>query len=69
MPEPGKGEGGGPTLRDVQVDLSGAEERIRTIERARTDLVATLEEVAAAYAASPRGAAGVEATVRTLLPG
>ena len=37
LPEPGNGEGGGPTLRDVQVDLSGAEERIRTIERARTE--------------------------------
>jgi len=37
LPEPRAGEGPGPTLRDIQVDLSGVEERIRTVEPARTE--------------------------------
>jgi electron transfer flavoprotein alpha subunit len=37
LPEPRSGEGAEPELRDVQVDLGGVEERIRTIERARTE--------------------------------
>ena len=37
LPEPRAGEGPDPTLRDIQVDLSGVEERIRTIERAQTE--------------------------------
>ena len=36
-PEPRAGEGPDPTLRDIQVDLGGVEERIRTIEAARTE--------------------------------
>jgi electron transfer flavoprotein alpha subunit len=37
LPEPRAGEGPDPTLRDIQVDLSGVEERVRTIEGAQTD--------------------------------
>jgi electron transfer flavoprotein alpha subunit len=37
QPEPHAGEGPEPKLRDVQVDLGGVEERIRTIERAQTE--------------------------------
>jgi electron transfer flavoprotein alpha subunit len=36
-PEPCAGEGPDPTLLDIQVDLSGVEERIRTIERPRAE--------------------------------
>ena len=37
LPEPRAGEGPDPALREIQVDLSGVEERIRTIERAQTE--------------------------------
>jgi electron transfer flavoprotein alpha subunit len=37
LPEPRPGEGPDPVLRDIQVDLRGVEERIRTIERAQTE--------------------------------
>ncbi len=37
LPEPRAGDGPEPTLRDIQLDLSGVEERIRTIEGARTE--------------------------------
>ena len=37
LPEPRPGEGPDPVRRDIQVDLRGVEERIRTIERAQTE--------------------------------
>lgn len=37
LPEPLEGAASGPTVRDVQVDLSSVEERIRVIERAQTE--------------------------------
>jgi electron transfer flavoprotein alpha subunit len=37
LPEPRSGEGPEPNPRDVQVELGGVEERIRTIERAQTE--------------------------------
>lgn len=37
LPDPQPGEGGAPTLREIAVDLSGVEERIRTVERAQTE--------------------------------
>ncbi len=37
QPEPRAGEGSEPSLRDIQVNLGGVEERIRTIERAETE--------------------------------
>ena len=36
-PEPRAGEGPDPALQRIQVDLSGATERIRTVERAQTE--------------------------------
>mgnify|MGYP001828686402 CR=1 FL=1 len=37
QPEPRAGEGSEPSLRDIQLNLGGVEERIRTIERAQTE--------------------------------
>jgi electron transfer flavoprotein alpha subunit len=37
QPEPRAGEGPEPSLRDIQVNLGGVEERIRTVERAETE--------------------------------